>query len=97
MLSKTQIRFLKAQAHSLHPLVIIGANGLSPAVAKEIDSALNHHELIKVKLGNLPDEEQEEMIEQICQGQNAEFVSKIGHIAIFYRENPEKRSYQLPK
>lgn len=97
MLSKTQIRFLKSAAHHLHPLVMIGANGLTEAVQKEINLALDSHELIKIKLGQLPDTEQDELILQICTEQQAHFVQKIGHLAIIYRANPEKKRYQLPK
>ena len=53
MLSKNQIRFLKAQAHHLHPVVLIGANGISEGVDREVNRALDSHELIKVKLGNI--------------------------------------------
>lgn len=97
MLTKSQIRFLKSQAHHLHPLVMLGANGLTNAVQKEINLALESHELIKVKLGQLPDDEQDEIIETICQTQQAEFVQKIGHIAVLYRANPDKKRYNLPK
>lgn len=97
MLTKTQIRFLKSEAHHLHPIVMLGANGLTDAVQKEINLALDSHELIKVKLGQLPDEEQDEMIQEICLTQQAEFVQKIGHIAVIYRPNPDKKRFNLPK
>ena len=97
MLSKNQIRFLKAQAHYLHPVVLIGANGISEGVDREINRALDSHELIKVKLGNIADEIQAEMIAHIAQTHQAEFVQKIGHIAVFYRRNAEQARIILPK
>ena len=97
MLSKNQIRFLKAQAHHLHPVVLIGANGVSEGVDREINRALDSHELIKVKLGNIVDEIQAEMIAHIAQTHQAEFVQKIGHIAVFYRRNAEQARIILPK
>ena len=97
MLSKAQIRHLKAQAHHLHPVVIIGTNGISDGVDKELDNALTSHELIKVKLGNLDDETQAEMIQHIKTNHNAEYVQKIGHVAVFFRRNPEKPKIELPK
>lgn len=97
MLTKNQARYLKAEAHHLHPIVMIGANGLTENVHKEINLALDSHELIKIKLGQLPDEEQATLIAQIAEHHQAEFVQKIGHLAIFYRENSEKKRYQLPK
>lgn len=97
MLSKTQIRFLKSHAHHLQPVVLLGSNGLTEAVQKEINLALDSHELIKVKLGQLPDDEQQTMIEEINAKQHSELVQKIGHTAVFYRQNPERKQYSLPK
>ena len=87
MLSKNQIRFLKAQAHHLHPVVLIGANGISEGVEREVNRALDSHELII----------QAEMIDHIAQTHHAEFVQKIGHIAVFYRRNAEQAKITLPK
>lgn len=97
MLTKNQARYLKAEAHHLHPVVMIGTNGLTDNVHKEINLALDSHELIKIKLGQLPDEEQVGLIDAIAKHHKAEFVQKIGHLAVFYRENPEKKRYKLPK
>lgn len=97
MLTKSQIRFLRAQAHHLHPLVLLGANGLTAAVHQEIDHALESHELIKVKLGQLPNDVQQQMITEISAKEAAECVQKIGHTAIFFRRNPQENKYQLPK
>ena len=97
MLSKAQIRHLKALAHHLQPVVMIGNNGITDGVNKEIDNALNSHELIKVKLGNLDDAEQAKMIEYISNQHHAEYVQKIGHIAVFFRRNTEKSKIELPK
>ena len=49
-LNKKQIQYLKGLAHSLKPVVLLGSNGLTEAVIAEIDFALNHHELIKIKI-----------------------------------------------
>lgn len=97
MLSKSQIRYLKSLAHHLNPVVMIGANGITANVDKEIDHALNAHELIKIKLGNLADDKQAELIEHISCQHQADFVQKIGHLAVFYRRNPEAQKIALPK
>lgn len=97
MLSKNQIRFLKSEAHHLNPVVSIGTNGLTAAVHQEINLALDSHELIKIKLGQLPDTEQSTMIDEIAAEQQADFVQKIGHLAVFYRANSKKAKYTLPK
>lgn len=97
MLNKDQIKFLKALAHHLNPVILIGANGITENVDKEINQALNSHELIKIKLGNLEDATQEEMIQHIITSHNAEYVQKIGHQAIFFRRNPKNPKIELPK
>lgn len=80
---------LKAQAHPLNPVVMIGQAGLTPAVLKEIDLALDTHELIKVKIRAERDE-RNVMREQICAETRAELVQSIGQIAVFFRKNPKK-------
>ena len=97
MPSKSQIRFLQSAAHPLHPLVRIGARGLTAAVHKEIDGALEAHELIKIKFSRARDEKREAMIDEIGKRQRADCVQKIGHVAVFYRRNAEKGRYSLPQ
>lgn len=96
MLTKSQIHFLKCKAHDLDPVVMIGSRGLTTALHKEIDTALSAHELVKVRLGALSDDRQKAMIDAIGEKQHADFVQKIGHIALFYRCNPEKNGYRFP-
>jgi RNA-binding protein len=80
---------LKAQAHPLNPVVMIGQAGLTPAVLKEIDLALDTHELIKVKI-RAEREERNVIREQICADTSAELVQSIGQVAVFFRKNPKK-------
>lgn len=80
---------LKAQAHPLNPVVMIGQSGLTPAVLKEINVALDAHELIKVKIRAERDE-RNVIREQICTDTQAELVQSIGQVAIIYRKNPKK-------
>ncbi len=80
---------LKAQAHPLNPVVMIGQAGLTPAVLKEIDLALDTHELIKVKIRAERDE-RNVIREQICSDTSAELVQSIGQVAVFFRKNLKK-------
>lgn len=80
---------LKAQAHPLNPVVIIGQAGLTAAVTKEINLALDTHELIKVRI-RAEKEERTAIREQICLDTQAELVQSIGQIAVLYRKNPKK-------
>ena len=53
MLSPTDRKALRARAHKLDPVVMIGAKGLTDEVVKEVDLALKAHELVKVRAPSL--------------------------------------------
>ncbi len=78
---------LKAQAHKLKPIVLIGNNGLTEAVQNEIEHALNDHELIKIKVAAKDRESKREIIHNVCQERRAELVQIIGNIGVIYRKN----------
>jgi RNA-binding protein len=80
---------LRAEAHTLKPVVMIGQSGLTPAVLAEIELALDSHELIKVKI-RAEREERKLISEKICTGTGAELIQTIGQIAVIYRLNPDK-------
>lgn len=96
-LTPTQRRALRAKAHALHPVVIIGEAGLSQAVAREIERALKSHDLIKVKVFSDDRELRENMLQQICLNLDAAPVQHIGKILVIYRENPDKPAMTTPK
>ena len=80
---------LRAEAHSLKPVVMIGQSGLTDAVLAELELALNTHELLKVKI--LAEREDRKLItEKICANSGAELIQSIGQIAVIYRLNPNK-------
>ncbi|QIW10639.1 ribosome assembly RNA-binding protein YhbY [Francisella sp. LA112445] len=81
---------LKAQAHSLKPVVLMGEKGLTENVMLEIDLALASHELIKVKAGRLPKEEKQQIATEIVKATKSELVQIIGNILVLYRKNPNK-------
>lgn len=80
---------LKAQAHPLNPVVIIGQAGLTDAVTKEINLALDAHELIKVRIRAERDE-RNAIRTRICTETLAELIQSIGQIVVLYRKNPKK-------
>lgn len=80
---------LKAEAHALKPVVMIGQSGLTDAVLAEIELALDTHELIKVKI-RAAREDRREISEKICLSTGAELIQAIGQIAVIYRLNPDK-------
>ncbi|QMT58868.1 MULTISPECIES: ribosome assembly RNA-binding protein YhbY [unclassified Legionella] len=81
---------LKAQAHHLKPVVLLGAKGLTEAVIAETDIALLSHELIKVKINGAEREDRIMMADELCQQLQAELVQMIGNTLIMYRKNEEK-------
>lgn len=81
---------LRAKAHALKPVVITGQAGISEAVLKEIHLALDHHELIKVRVNAEDREQRREMSDLIRAETGAELIQSIGHIITLYRKNPEK-------
>ena len=93
----TQTKTLRSLAHTLKPVVIIGQNGLSENVVNEITQALEHHELIKVRVNAGDRKQRTELIERILAATQSELVQSIGHIAVFYRHNPKRNQIQLPK
>lgn len=80
---------LKAQAHHLSPVVLMGGKGLTDAVIAECDLALNTHELIKIKIISTDKQERLDISNKICEATHADLVQLIGHIAILYRKNPD--------
>ena len=80
---------LRAEAHTLNPVVMIGQSGLTAAVLAEIEQALDSHELIKVKI-RAEREERKLISEKICTDTGAVLIQTIGQIAVIYRLNPDK-------
>ena len=81
---------LKAQAHHLKPIILLGAKGISEAVVAETDLALNTHELIKVKLNGVEKEDKIQVANELCQLVHAELIQMIGNTIVIYRKNEEK-------
>lgn len=80
---------LRAEAHSLKPVIMIGQAGYTPAVLAELELALNSHELIKVRI-RADSEERKFISEKICADTDSEMIQTIGQIVVLYRTNPEK-------
>ena len=87
-LTPAERRALRARAHHLRPVVMIGDAGLTSEVTREIDANLKSHELIKIRV--LGDERgaREALISAICEATGAESVQQIGKILVIYRPQP---------
>ena len=96
ILSTKQKQFLKGLAHHLSPVVMLGGNGLTEGVLAEIDNALNHHELIKVKIAGADRETKQLIIDAIVRETKSSNVQTIGHSLVLYRPSEEGK-IQLPR
>lgn len=95
-LTKKQVQHLKALAHHLNPVVMIGNNGLTEGVLAETEVALTHHELIKVKIAGEDREMKTLIADAIVRETRAYNVQIIGKILVLYRPSEAKKII-LPK
>ncbi len=91
-----QKQYLKGLAHHLKPIVQLGANGFTEGVLAEIDNALNHHELIKVKIPTDDREEKSLIIEAIVRETKSVKLQVVGHTIVLYRPSSENK-IELPR
>ena len=96
-LTNAQIRFLRGQAHGLKAILQVGAKGITDALAAEVDGALEHHELIKIKVAADDRDTRDAMIAELAARTDAALVQRIGHTAVLYRPSKDKRHIVLPR
>ena len=88
-MNPTDKKKLRADAHTLKPIVTIGQSGLTAPVLAEIELALDHHELIIVKIRAERDS-RKLISEQIHNNTGAEIIQSIGQVVVIYRLNTKK-------
>ena len=81
---------LKARAHNLEPVVLIGNKGVTDEVIAEIDRALKAHELIKVRAPGLDRDQRDQALVSIVERTRAEKVQHIGKVFVLYRKNDDE-------
>lgn len=94
ILSTAERRAKRADAHHLNPLVLIGNDGLTPAVQKEVDAALNAHGLIKVRVFSDERETRETIFTTLAEKLGAAPVQHIGKLLVLWRPMPEKEKVE---
>ena len=95
-LDEPQKKALRRLAHTLKPVVMVGQAGVTPAVLAEADQALEHHELIKIRV-RLEREARNAAVQHLCRATGAALVQRIGNVATLYRPNPERPRIMLPR
>jgi RNA-binding protein len=96
-LTPRQRAYLKGLAHHLKPVVHIGKDGISDAVRVQIDEALAHHELIKVKLGENAPLDRDEATAALPAAVGAQLVQNLGRQFVLYRAHPDEPTIVLPQ
>jgi RNA-binding protein len=96
MLSDAQRKYLRRLGHDLNPVVLVGNSGLGPNLIAELDGALAHHELVKVRARVGDRDVRDALLAELASSTRSEMVQRIGHVALFYRANPEKTRILLP-
>ncbi len=94
-LTPVQRRAHRAEAHYLNPIVLIGNEGLTPAVIKEVDAGLNAHGLIKVRAASNERETREAWMKQLTEELGAAPVQHIGKLLVLWRPMPPKEQDYL--
>lgn len=89
-LTPAQRKVHRAEAHHLNPVVLVGGDGLTPAVRKEIDAALKAHGLIKVRVFSDDRTAREAMLKTLADELDAAPIQHIGKLLVLWRPIPEK-------
>jgi RNA-binding protein len=89
-LSIAERKVHRAEAHHLDPVVMVGNDGLTPAVRKEADAALNAHGLIKIRVLGDDRPAREAMYQQLADELNAAPIQHIGKLFVLWRPKPKK-------
>ena len=93
-LTPAQRKDKRADAHHLDPVVLIGAEGLTPAVRKEVDAALNAHGLIKVRVFSDERETREALLATLADELGAAAIQHIGKLLVLWRPIPPKEKVE---
>jgi RNA-binding protein len=95
-LTGKQRRYLRSIGQRLKPVLLIGRAGLSGSVMKEIDHALEDHELIKIRLGSECDVERKEAAKRISEQSHSALAQVVGRTMLLYRPRDENPAIELP-
>ena len=96
MLNSRQKKNLRAKAHDLKPVVLVGKARVTTGCIQSIDEAVESQELIKVKFLEHKDDKKS-LSDEIVEKTNSEIVGNIGHTIILFRQNSdkEKQKYKI--
>lgn len=96
-LTQKQIQYLKEKAHSLSPVVNIGQKGITESLIKELDSSIENHELLKVKIQGGDRDSRTAAAEELSKATSSETVQIIGNVITLFRQQKKESKFSLPK
>jgi len=95
-LTEPQRKHLRRVGHDRDAIVLVGQGGIGPNLIAELDRALNDHELVKVRARVGDRGERDAILAELETATRSELVQRIGHVALYYRRNPDKPGILLP-
>lgn len=97
-LTGAQRSFLRGLGQTLEPALKLGKGGLTPTFFTELQRLLRARELVKLRFLGLDRDERAALCDQIADEGRCLCVGAVGHVALFYRQNPEpaERQIELP-
>ncbi|MEB3429987.1 YhbY family RNA-binding protein [Citroniella saccharovorans] len=89
-MEKTKRRNLKKEANLIKEKLIIGKNGIDEKVIGAIDELLKKDELVKIKVLNNNLDDRKDLLNEIIESTDSEYVDQIGNKLVIYREKEEE-------
>jgi RNA-binding protein len=95
-LTERQKKHLRRLGHDLHPIVLVGQRGMNTGVVEELKLALDHHELVKLRVRAGSREDRDAIFAELASQSGSEFVFRIGNVGLFYKKNRTLQKILLP-
>ncbi len=95
-LTERQKKHLRREAHAMKPLLSLGDKGITDSFLQELDSTLEHHELIKIKVRAGDRETRDQVINDLAEKMRAVLINRVGNIATLYRQRRKNPGIVLP-
>ena len=96
-MTSKQRAYLRGLANTMEPILHVGKGGISDAMIKQADDALEARELIKGKVLETAPATAREVAEEIAAKVNAEVVQVIGRTFVLFRQKEKDSQYKLPR
>ena len=96
-LTGKQRRYLRSLGHHLKPTVMLGKAGMTSGVLEQVETALEDHELIKLRFARSFTDDSAEVLSAILESSGAALAGRVGGTALLYRPRKEEPAIRLPE